>query len=194
MFPNATTSTLIQSGGYYSIQNPFCEVLHITKLIICVEVMCRFHRVLDVSAQAVDQYPWDSLHCDDQIMGSVQCNAVFSMLLLYLSSKKLHFTSSVWLGAVFLLLRWFSSGIDKGRLFQDCSKNSNITARKSHQYTQLMWYAVSLMINNAWTLMRQLHNEHFPMKTEPLKLMSWQYKMALTDSWGLGWVDSCRVT
>ena len=104
---HATTSTLIQSGGYYNIQNWFCEVIHITKLIICVEVMCRFHRVLDVSTQAVDQYPWESLHCDDQIMGvfSVTLSSLFSMLLHYLSSEKLHFISSVWLGAVFLLLR-----------------------------------------------------------------------------------------
>ena len=32
------------------------------------------------------------------LLGSVQCGNVFSMLLLYSSSKRLHFTSSAWLG------------------------------------------------------------------------------------------------
>ena len=32
------------------------------------------------------------------LLGSVQCGNVFAMLLLYLSSTRLHFTSSAWIG------------------------------------------------------------------------------------------------
>ena len=97
----------------------------------------------------------DSIHSDSQIseycrnhffnqMGNVQCVIFSSMLLLYKSSNRLHFTSRAGLCDICEVscYSFWNSVADQLSvaigLLQDCTNNSNISAHKPNQVTHLV--------------------------------------------------------
>ena len=104
--------------------------------------------------------------------GSAHYEVVSSMLLLWISSKILHFKTSAWL--VIVNYFWNNLGITRykrlyskpntqvNKISKHCSKNGNIRAQSSNQVTHFVWSAIYLMIIKAVELRRQLHFDHSP--------------------------------